>query len=149
LIGNVLPEWISFSEFPFPPPPSPTQPFPTLSETHAYLRTFSEPFLRRGLIRLNTEVVRVDEISSVEGGGWAVTFRDWSETGKGHEAQERWDAIVVATAFYDHPVWPEAEGLDEARDKGLVKHAKFWEGPKGYEGKVRRAFPQKLACVSP
>ena len=101
MIGNVLPEWISFSGHPFLPPLSPIQPFPNLVETHAYLRAFTEPFLLKGQIRLNTEVTSVDEISNIDGGGWKVICRDWSEKGKGAEIEEIWDAVVVATAWYD------------------------------------------------
>src|SRR6266700_6792118 len=62
LIGNVLPGFLCFSEFPFPEPPStPNQPFPTLVETHGYLRAFAEPYLVNGKIKLNREVISVDE----------------------------------------------------------------------------------------
>jgi len=41
LIGNVLPEFLTFSGHPFPEPPmTPHQPFPTLKETYEYLRSF-------------------------------------------------------------------------------------------------------------
>ncbi|KAF8970781.1 hypothetical protein BDZ97DRAFT_1753585 [Flammula alnicola] len=63
LVGNVLPEFLTFSGFPFPEPPStPNQPFPTLVETHDYLRAFAEPYVKSGAIKLNREVVRVVEL---------------------------------------------------------------------------------------
>src|SRR6266545_5048262 len=78
LLGNVLPEFLSFSEFPFPEPPStPHQPFPSLVETHGYLRAFAEPFLRAERIKLNREVVSVVECEGE--GGWKVTFRNWND----------------------------------------------------------------------
>src|ERR1700734_3625808 len=94
LMGNVLPEFLSFSGHPFPPPPtSPDQPFPDLIQTQSYLRKFAEPLFATGKIRLNTEVVAVDQIGP--DGGWKVVLKDWTDQGKGRETEERWDAVVV------------------------------------------------------
>jgi len=135
LIGNVLPTFLSFSEFPFPEPPSTlNQPFPTLVETHGYLRAFAEPYLVNEKIKLNREVVNVDES---EGGGWKVMSRDWNDNDSpGREVEEIWDAVVVAVGWYDHPVWPETEGIEELKKRGLAKHAKWYRGPEEYKGKV-------------
>ncbi|KAF8977886.1 hypothetical protein BDQ17DRAFT_1449904, partial [Cyathus striatus] len=140
LTGNVLPTFLSFSSYPpFPTPPnSPNQPFPTLQETHEYLRMFAAPFVASGKIKLNTEVVRVEELPPVEGGdtgGWKVILRDWGNDKQGEEREEHWDAVAVAVGWYDNPVWPSTPGLDILRDKGVAKHAKEWRGAKGYEGK--------------
>ena len=134
LIGNVLPEFLSFSQYPFPPSADHGQPFPTLTETHEYLRSFARPYLSSGVIRLNTEVVRLEEVP--RGGGWKVVVRDWNEGAEGKEVEESWDAVVVAIGWYDNPVWPETEGLEELRKRGLARHAKWWRGPEGCEGKV-------------
>ncbi|KAK6975120.1 hypothetical protein R3P38DRAFT_3127265 [Favolaschia claudopus] len=134
LIGNVLPEFLSFSSFPpFPKPESTAagQPFPSLSETHAYLREFASPLFARGCIRLNTEVQSVDEL---EGGrGWRVRMR-WYRNAGYDEVEEIWDAVVVAVAFYDNPVFPPTPGVDELRRKDLGRHAQGWRGPEEYEG---------------
>ncbi|KAJ7052340.1 hypothetical protein C8F01DRAFT_1170731 [Mycena amicta] len=108
LVGNVLPEYLSFSHHPFPALPSEDHPYPTLAQTHAYLRRFASPFLASGHIRLSTEVVWIDELSDKRG-GWSVTLRDWRPGmgGTGTERVETWDAVVVATAWYDFPSWPE------------------------------------------
>ncbi|KDR73187.1 hypothetical protein GALMADRAFT_251771 [Galerina marginata CBS 339.88] len=134
LIGNVLPEFLTFSEFPFPEPPTtPHQPFPTLTETHKYLQKFAEPFIKSGSVKLNREVLRAVELE--EGMGWEVVSRNWSEGYDGKEEREIWDAVVVAVGWYDNPVWPETEGLEELKKRGLARHAKVWRGPEGYEGK--------------
>ena len=133
LIGNVLPEYLSFSHFPFPPRPSTTQPFPTRSETQAYLRAVAEPFLAKGKIRLNTEVIRVEEL---EDGGWRVVLRDWSTGDPSRHIEERWDGVVIATGR-ESAIWPDCEGVDEVKAKGIGKHAKDYRGPEGCEGKVR------------
>jgi cation diffusion facilitator CzcD-associated flavoprotein CzcO len=136
LIGNVLPEYLSFSNYPFPPRSSKTQPFPTLTETYEYLRAFAQPYIDKGAIRLNNEVISVDELE--RGGGWKVVIRDWSSGGKcGVDVEERWDGVVVSTAWYDNPVWPTTEGLNEARARGLAIHAKDYRSPAGFEEKVR------------
>ncbi|TFK33754.1 hypothetical protein BDQ12DRAFT_614699 [Crucibulum laeve] len=133
LVGNVLPEFLSFSQYPFPEPPSaPNQPFPTLTETHDYLHSFAEPYVKSGVIRLSTDVVRVEELVD---GRWKASLRDWSTSGKGKEVEETWDAVVVAVGWYDNPVWPQTHGLEELKSKGLAKHAKWWRGPRGHEGK--------------
>ncbi|TRM58477.1 hypothetical protein BD626DRAFT_463644 [Schizophyllum amplum] len=142
LIGNVLPEYLSFSAHtPFPTPAGhPEQPFPTLKETHEYLKGFAEHSericLKSKRIRLNTEVVRVEE--RADGQGWDVRLRDWSSTNNGggaKEITETWDAIVAALGYYDHPVYPDVPGLDAVRAVGLAEHAKTWRGPEGLEGK--------------
>ncbi|KAK2459590.1 hypothetical protein APHAL10511_008400 [Amanita phalloides] len=140
LVGNIVPQFLSISECPFPDRSIeyPHQPFPTLDETCAYLRSFAEPFIKSGHIRLNWEVTRVeeqDEGGSGGGKGWKVYLRNWNrETGE-EEDVEYWDAVVVAVGWYDNPVWPDTDGLDELKSKGLAMHAKDWKGPKGYEDK--------------
>jgi cation diffusion facilitator CzcD-associated flavoprotein CzcO len=135
LIGDVLPEFLCFSEFPFPDPPTaPCQPFPSLGETHAYLHAFAEPYLKDGKIKLNREVVKVleREQGKME---WSVTYREWDNDGR--EVEEVWDAVVVAVGWYDTPVWPNTEGLEELKQLGLAKHAKWFRGKQPeYEGKV-------------
>lgn len=136
LMGNVLPPYLSFSGHPFPPPPSaPEQPFPDLIQTYQYLLAFAEPL--RAHIRLNTEVVRVDELENGE--GWEVALRDWSANDVGREMVEKWDAVIIATAWYDNPKWPDTPGLEALKEAGIAKHAKEWKGPDGvraYSGKV-------------
>lgn len=135
----MLPEFLSFSEFPFPERQSKEQPFPTLSETHEYLSAFAKPYLNSGVIRLDTEVVSVEELQG--DAGWKVVFNDWSQGADGKQRVENWDAVVISIGWYDNPVWPNTVGLDELRRKGLAKHAKWWRGPSvEYEGKVQIFF---------
>lgn len=133
MIGNVLPEFLAFSGQPFPPSPRPDQPFPTLQETHAYLRDFARPLLDQGKIRLNHEVVSVEEIDQRDGFGWRVVIRDWKQGGI--EKEERWEAIVISTVWFDNPYFPRVDGLDAIKEAGRVRHAISWAGPKNYEGK--------------
>lgn len=135
LVGNVLPEYLSFSGFPFPEPASsPMQPFPTLLETHQYLRAFAAPYLHSGDIKLLREVVSVSELE--RGKGWSVASKDWRNGG--HPIEEVWDAVVVSVGWYDNPIWPETEGLDALRQRGIAHHSKWWRGPTSHQGKVSK-----------
>jgi len=136
LVGNVLPQFLSFSGFPFPERTKkyPHQPFPTLTETYEYLRSFADPFIKSGKIRLSREVVRVEE-ETEDDGRWKVYMKNWDGDANGKECVETWDAVVVAVGWYDNPVWPDTNGLDVIKAKGCATHAKDWRGPKGYEDK--------------
>ncbi|KAJ7821288.1 hypothetical protein B0H13DRAFT_2682108 [Mycena leptocephala] len=119
---------------PFPEPESRIHPYPSLADTYAYLRHFAAPFLASGKIRLSTEVVWVDELPDAR--GWSVTTRDWRAGKDGAVRVEVWDAVVVATSWYDFPAWPEdTPRLAEALAAGLATHAQTWHGPVGYDGK--------------
>ena len=143
LVGNVLP---SFRGFPFPERTQkyPHQPFPTLTETYEYLSSFADRFIKSGQIRLNWEVVRVEEGMQNEG-QWKVYMRNWNGDANGKECVETWDAVVVAVGWYDNPVWPDTDGLDVIKAKGCAIHAKDWRGPKGLEDKVRYLNSYEIA----
>ena len=76
-----------------------------------------------------------------KGGGWKVTSKDWNDSHcPGREVEEFWDAVVVAVGWYDHPVWPETEGIEEMKERGMAKHAKWYRGPEGYGGRASLSF---------
>jgi cation diffusion facilitator CzcD-associated flavoprotein CzcO len=136
MVGNVLPEYLSFSshkQFPTPAT-APDQPFPSLKETHEYLTDFAEPFLSDGRIRCNVEALRVEETLE---GKWEVTVRDTKEQ-SGMSVNETWDAVAISTGWHSSPFWPPTEGLDLLRNLGLAMHAKDWMGVDfhGLRGKV-------------
>ncbi|KAF8722728.1 hypothetical protein AX14_009636 [Amanita brunnescens Koide BX004] len=138
LVGNVLPQFLSYSGFPFPERTKehPHQPFPTLMETYEYLRSFADPFIKKGNIRLNWEVVKVEEEEDDKTeGGWKVHLRNWNEDANGMECIETWDAVVVAVGWYDNPVWPDTDGIDVIKAKGCAIHARDWRGAEEYENK--------------
>lgn len=148
LIGNVLPRFLSFTQNPFPETPNhPHQPFPSLRGTYNYLRDFAEPYIGQE-IRLNTEVLLVEELPQKK--GWKVRIRDWSMHKSNEvmplEKEEIWDAVVVCTGYYDNPIWPDTEGLDIVRKKGLALHSKWWEGPDAYEAKVYDFLVLPIDC---
>lgn len=135
----MIPEFLSFSGNPFPAPPRQDQPFPTLHETYDYIATFARPLFESGKIRLHHEVVDVSEVQGEleeEAGGWRVVMSDWSKAGISVRKEERWDAVVVTTVWYDNEYYPNVEGLDDIKQTGRARHAKTWRGPSSYEGKV-------------
>ncbi len=46
-------------------------------------------------------------------------------------AQERYEAVVVATGMFDHPYFPKIDGLDRER----ASHAHDWPGPGAFRGR--------------
>ncbi|KAG2356429.1 hypothetical protein BDR07DRAFT_1364216 [Suillus spraguei] len=133
LIGNVIPEFLSFSEYPFPTPPREYQPFPTSAETNAYLKEFACPFIENGHIRLSLEVIGVEEVVD---GRWTVRMKDWNKGGV--VLEETWDAVVITTVWFDNPHFPNVPGLQDLQKQqsNKVRHAINWTGPHGdYEGK--------------
>ena len=61
-------------------------------------------------------------------------MKDWS--GGGIDKVESWDAVVVATGWYDNPYFPIVDGFEAIMKAGKARHAISWTGPGGYEGKV-------------
>ncbi|KAN0063331.1 hypothetical protein ACQY0O_004496 [Thecaphora frezii] len=152
LRGNVLPEYLQFTGHPFPPPAH-GETFPTLKETHDYLCSFAEPL--RHHIKCGIEVVRAEELID---GGWEVEWKDWNTAAHGSIATEangsaaaassaqsngphpktsvhHFDRVVIACGWYDTPLYPRAEGIDEARRAGFVHHAKHYRDSETYRGK--------------
>jgi cation diffusion facilitator CzcD-associated flavoprotein CzcO len=125
LTGNVLPEFLSFSEHPFPV--LTTGPFPTFAETNAYIKAFALPFIESGYICLSQEVIGVEEL---EGGcGWTVRLKDWNNGGA--VLEETWDAVVITTVWFDNPYFPDVQGLQELQHQQphKIQHSITWRGP--------------------
>ncbi len=138
LRGNVLPEFLEFSGQKFQPPAN-GETFPSLAETHQYLRSFAEPY--RSRIRCGVEVLRVEELA--QDAGWKVTLKHWTSSLTPPDAvsftptvEERtFDRIVVAAGWYDTPYYPDAPGLQEARKAGHIHHCKHYRDSIAYRGK--------------
>lgn len=141
LRGNVLPEFLEFSGKKMSPPAG-GETFPSMQETHTYLREFADPY--KGYIRCGVEVLRVQELP--EEGGWEVILKDWNtntapESSKGGVSwtskveKKRFDRVVVAAGWYDSPYYPNAPGLEEARKEGFIHHCKHYRDSLPYRGK--------------
>ncbi|KAJ3727436.1 hypothetical protein C8R42DRAFT_337196 [Lentinula raphanica] len=113
------------------------------AETGEYMRKFGEEYVAKGVVRLNVEVVSVEELVTTDeskAGGWKVKLRDWSDVDEMDEIkmiEEIWDAVVVCAGFYDRPHWPKTEGLNEAKRRGLALDGRWWSPAEAdaYKGK--------------
>lgn len=140
LRGNVLPEFLEFSGKKFDPPAH-GETFPSLAETHDYLKTFAEPYSK--YIRCRVEVVRVQELPNQQ--GWQVTLKDWANTdvdlAQGAVSftpslQVRtFDRVVVAAGWYDSPYYPDVPGINAAKHAGHIHHCKHYRDSSPYLGK--------------
>ncbi|PWZ00702.1 FAD/NAD(P)-binding domain-containing protein [Testicularia cyperi] len=130
LRGNVLPEFLQFSGLKFPPPAN-GETFPSLQETHDYLKAFSAPYRRH--IRCGVEVVRVEELADDK--GWQVTTKDWNVSPSPESETAVYDRVVVATGWYDAPYFPDARGFQQAKAAGHVHHCKHYRDSSFYRGK--------------
>ncbi|KAK0543628.1 hypothetical protein OC846_006346 [Tilletia horrida] len=147
LRGNVLPPFLSFSDFARFPRPAHLEPFPTLTETYQYLRAFvdnaplgaTRPPGLTPYIRTSTNVLGVVQLppnaQTGKPGGWAVRIQEWSNGQNGRTHTEHWDAIVLSTAWYDNPVYPRTPGIEQVRAVGKIVHAKWYRSPIPYRGK--------------
>ncbi|UZJ56046.1 hypothetical protein CBS101457_005366 [Exobasidium rhododendri] len=140
LRGNVLPQYLSLSgRAPFPPVKDAEDPYPTLSETQAYLEGVAEPLRRH--IRCNVECLDVRELPGKQEGEnrWAVRIRDWNHTQNDGPSTrtEYFDAVVLTIGWTDTPLFPRMPGLEEARLTGIVEHCKWYRGPEPYGTKTR------------
>lgn len=121
------------------PPPSNNEVFPTLSETHDYLKDFSKPL--KDSIKVNIEVVAVYELpptstkenQELENGGWRVIIKDWNQGGK-VEIQS-WDVVILASGWTEKEYYPNTKGLEKAKELGKVHHAKWYRNPEIYRNK--------------
>jgi putative flavoprotein involved in K+ transport len=115
----------------------------TVPEYRAYLERYAA---HHGLTPQQAEVLRVER----RGRGFLVHFA-------GAETPDFYDAVVVATGMFDHPVWPAVPGLCAtamsavggraaadtavAHSPGLtdgnleVLHAHDWPGPEPFRGR--------------
>ncbi|SPO24723.1 related to FMO1 - flavin-containing monooxygenase [Ustilago trichophora] len=140
LRGNVLPEFLEFSGKKFDPPAH-GETFPSLQETHRYLKEFAEPYRR--YIRCGVEVLRVQELA--EDQGWEATLKDWTsnavQDGAGAVSftpkveVKRFDRVIVAAGWYDTPFYPDVAGIQEAKKAGHIHHCKHYRDSTPYVGK--------------
>ncbi|KAF7059884.1 hypothetical protein CFC21_066730 [Triticum aestivum] len=114
--------------------------FPGHREVHCYLRDFCAAFGLMDAVRLNTRVVRVAPTSTATR-QWAVrSVRRLGGPEDGARAEEEeeeavFDAVVVATGQYSHPVLPSGiEGAGEWRRRQL--HSHLYRTPEPFRGEA-------------
>uniref|UniRef100_A0A0E0MAJ3 Flavin-containing monooxygenase n=1 Tax=Oryza punctata TaxID=4537 RepID=A0A0E0MAJ3_ORYPU len=96
-----------------------TRRFPGHEEVLRYLEAFARRFDLYGLVRFETEVVRVRRDGG--GGRWAVTSRKLGEKGR-REEEEVYDAIVVCNGHYTEPRVAHIPGVETWPGKQMHSH---------------------------
>ncbi|XBH71299.1 hypothetical protein VPH35_098768 [Triticum aestivum] len=116
--------------------------FPGHREVHCYLPDFCAAFGLMDAVRLNTRVVRVAPTSTTtRQRQWAVRSvrrLGGPEDGARVEEEEEevvFDAVVVATGQYSHPMLPSGiEGVGEWRRRQL--HSRLYRTPEPFRGEA-------------
>ncbi|KAF2312829.1 hypothetical protein GH714_040879 [Hevea brasiliensis] len=100
--------------------------FPGHRELWLYLKDFCHHFGLREMIRFNT---RVEYVGMLDYGDqfkqdlkWAVKSRAEENNGNYKEVEEVFDAVVVATGHYSHPLMPTIKGMDTWKRKQMHSH---------------------------
>lgn len=102
------------------------------SDLGDYIAAYADHFGLRPLIRFGTEVTSV--MPGPGDASWTVRSR-----GSAGEAQERFDAVVVAKGHYDEPYAPEIPGQAAwlaADSSRTVVHSREYDDPQVYAGRV-------------
>ncbi|XP_047083431.1 flavin-containing monooxygenase FMO GS-OX-like 2 [Lolium rigidum] len=121
---NIPRECMGFFDFPFVSDESAGDPrrYPGHEEVLRYLEAFAQRFDLHGLVRLETEVVRVrrDDASA----GWKVSYCSTKLAGAGSDEleEEVFDAVVVCNGHYAEPRLAVA-GIDGWPGKQMHSHS--------------------------
>ncbi|MFZ0548988.1 MAG: NAD(P)-binding domain-containing protein [Candidatus Promineifilaceae bacterium] len=120
---NTSKKMTAFSDFPFP---EEADDYPHRTEVLAYLNRYADHFGIRPFIRLNTTV---EHITLQDDQKWLVTYQTEGRTTQ----NELFDAVVVASGFYQKPLIPHLPGLDDF--KGNILHSADYKGPEPFVGR--------------
>ncbi|KAG8092498.1 hypothetical protein GUJ93_ZPchr0012g19675 [Zizania palustris] len=117
---NLPREVMGFIDFPFVAGAGSADPrrFPGHEEVLRYLEEFASRFDLYGLVRFETEVVRVRRDGDRR---WTVTSRKLGEKGKRDE-EEVYDAVVVCNGHYTEPRIAHIPGVDAWPGKQMHSH---------------------------
>ncbi|KAF7078480.1 hypothetical protein CFC21_082904 [Triticum aestivum] len=109
---NLPRECMGFLDFPFVAgPDGDPRRFPGHAEVLRYLQSFARRFDLHGLVRLETEVVRVSREAS--GTSWRVRYSRKAPGSEKREAEEEvFDAVVVCNGHYSKPHFADVAGAD-------------------------------------
>jgi cation diffusion facilitator CzcD-associated flavoprotein CzcO len=112
-----------YAEFPMP---RSYPDFPSREQMLAYLRSYSEAFSLRGLIRFNTEVTRVVPVTPDGVGGWDVTMT----TPEGGVETRRYAGVAVCNGHHWDKRMPTRPGVFA----GKQLHSKDYKKPSDFAG---------------
>ncbi|SCU94133.1 LADA_0G06766g1_1 [Lachancea dasiensis] len=122
---NVPKTLMAYDNHPFPP----TAPlFPLRDQVHEYITGYSKAI--EELVTFNREVVKLHYNDDTQ--TYALSSTDLLT---GESVTESFDAVAIATGFYDLPFVPDRPGLKEWHEKypTSVSHAKDFDCPEDLE----------------
>nr|GMD71564.1 flavin-containing monooxygenase FMO GS-OX5-like isoform X1 [Ipomoea batatas] len=106
--------------------------FPGHAEVLKFLDEFAAEFELAGLIRFNTEVVRVEQVEGCRNGEkWVVESRKTSQLSS---EEEVFDAVVVCNGHYTQPRLAEFPGMEKW--PGKQSHSHNYRDPEPYRNLV-------------
>ncbi|XP_051194798.1 flavin-containing monooxygenase FMO GS-OX-like 4 isoform X2 [Lolium perenne] len=132
---NLPRQSMGFFDFPFAAgPDGDPRTFPGHEEVLRYLREFARRFDLHGLVRLETEVVRVSRDANANS-SWRVRYsRKLAGSEKREEEEEVFDAVVVCNGHYYQPHVADIAGMDVWPGKQL--HSNTYRVPEPFQGQV-------------
>ncbi|XP_047076468.1 flavin-containing monooxygenase FMO GS-OX-like 4 [Lolium rigidum] len=133
---NLPRQSMGFLDFPFAAgPDGDPRTFPGHEEVLRYLREFARRFDLHGLVRLETEVVRVSRDANANS-SWRVRYsRKLAGSEKREEEEEEvFDAVVVCNGHYYQPHVADIAGMDDWPGKQL--HSNTYRVPEPFQGQV-------------
>ncbi len=119
---NTSKKMTAFSDFPFP---EETADYPHRSIVLQYFNDYADFFDLRPHIRLNTPV---QQITRQKDGRWLVNY----QTENGTAESQQFDAVVIASGFYQKHLIPSLPGLDDF--EGDIIHSADYKGPEPFTG---------------
>uniref|UniRef100_A0ACD5WIL9 Uncharacterized protein n=1 Tax=Avena sativa TaxID=4498 RepID=A0ACD5WIL9_AVESA len=137
---NIPRECMGFFDFPFIAEESAGDPrrYPGHEEVLRYLQEFARRFDLNGLVRLETEVLRVrrDDASAAS---WRVSYRSTKLPGttagsEQPEEEEAFDAAVVCNGHFTEPRLADITGIDGWPGKQIHSHS--YRVPDPFQGQV-------------
>uniref|UniRef100_A0ACD5WQJ9 Uncharacterized protein n=1 Tax=Avena sativa TaxID=4498 RepID=A0ACD5WQJ9_AVESA len=135
---NIPRECMGFLDFPFVADESSVDPrrYPGHEEVLRYLQEFTRRFDLNGLVRLDTEVLRVRLDDDASAGSWRVSYRSTKLPGAGSEQleQEAFDAVVVCNGHFTEPRLADIAGIDTWPGKQMHSHS--YRVPDPFQGQV-------------
>ena len=115
----------SFSDFPWPPS---TPMFPTVVQVGKHLSSYTQKFLKPGMLSLGCRVTHVEKSDGND--KWMIT---WSSCGGQASERAEFDHLIIACGFFSQPYLPSIPGLDTF--PGSIMHSSMYTDPSVFSGR--------------
>ncbi|KQJ93635.1 flavin-containing monooxygenase FMO GS-OX5 isoform X2 [Brachypodium distachyon] len=133
---NLPRESMGFLDFPFHAAgDGDARRFPGHEEVRRYLEDFARRFDLLGLVRLQTEVVRVTREAAGASESWRVSYHTRTKLERREAEEEVFDAVVVCSGHYREPRFADdIAGIDAWPGKQL--HSNSYRVPEPFQNQV-------------